>query len=86
MLDSRNFTRLWARPNLPSRNLKSNELNRHIDKHTWKSVCVLLDVCAGYVEVMRKESEASCVHDEYLTLFDWMNEWVKEWVSEGMSE
>ena len=82
MLDSRNFTRLWARPNVPSRNLKSNELNRHINKHTWQSVCVLLDISAEYVEVMRKESEASCVLGTYLTLFDWMN----EWVSEGMSE
>ena len=48
--------------------------------------CVLLDVSAGYVEVMRTESEASCVLGEYLALVDWMNEWVSEWMSEGVSE
>lgn len=65
MLDSRNYARLCVRHHLPSRNLKSSELNRRINKRSWPN-----ERCS-VVEALRGDSEkGSRVRGGYLALVE----------------
>lgn len=77
MLDSRHYPRLWARHNLPSRNLKSKGLNRQFDECFWPSTIGYVRwKCRVWGSMEEGLTEASHTSDR---LNEWMNDWMNEW-------
>ena len=81
VLNSRKEARIWVRPNMPSRNLDSNELDRHLNiQSCLEQVPLISEVWRGWESTKEGLTKNVLCTWQILALAEWMNEWLDEWM------